>query len=416
MLDVEEHFMIKDLYRKGVSISEIARRTGHDRKTVRKLATTPLAARPSRSVSAQRAHKLDPFLPYLQARLGEGVFNAAKLLLEIKAQGYQGGKTQLKDWLQPQRPPRPVAATVRFETEPGEQAQTDWAHFGTIIHQGQPKKLYAFLMTLGFSRVMFLTFMISTDITAFLRGHLQAFHYFGGVPRKMLHDNLKTAVLERRSDGTIHFHPRYLDFADYYGFAPHACRPYRAQTKGKVERGVEYVRGNFWVGLHFRDLDDLNCQARSWLDTVANTRVHGTTGVVPFSRLAEEGLVPLLAKPDYDTSALLTRQSSRDCLISYAGNFYSLPAAYAQQQVVIKVTPTDELRILTIQGQEIACHALSRGHNERITCPEHYAPLRSRSTTLPQVTPQDAPPQLLLGAPAVEVRALAEYDAVLEVV
>jgi hypothetical protein len=99
------------------------------------------------------------------------------------------------------------------------------------------------------------------------------------------------------------------------------------------------VRGNFWVGLHFSDLDDLNRQARTWLDTIANMRVHGTTGVVPFSRLADEGLVPLIGKPDYDTSALLVRQSSRDCLISYGGNFYSVPAAYAQQQLLIKVTP-----------------------------------------------------------------------------
>jgi len=407
--------MIKDLYRKGVSISEIARRTGHDRKTVRKLATAPLAVSRPHAGHALRAHKLDPFVPYLSGRIGEGVFNAAKLLVEIKGQGYAGGTTQLKDWLKPQRPPRQLAATVRFETDPGEQAQTDWAHFGTISHQGQLKKLYAFLMTLGFSRVMFLTFMVSTDITAFLRGHLAAFHYFGGVPRKMLHDNLKTAVLDRRSDGSIHFHPRYLDFADYYGFAPHACRPYRAQTKGKVERGVEYVRGNFWVGLHFRDLSDLNTQARTWLDTIATTRVHGTTGVVPFSRLADEGLVPLLGKPDYDTSALLTRQSSRDCLISYGGNFYSVPAAYAQQQLLIKVTPTDELRILTIEGLQIACHPLSRGHNERITRPEHYAPLRSCSTAVTTPSVQDATPRQALGAPAVEVRALAEYEAVLEV-
>jgi transposase len=123
-------------------------------------------------------------------------------------------------------------------------------------------------------------------------------------------------VLERRADATIHWHPQYLDFASYYGFRPHACQPYRAQTKGKVECSIGYMRGNFWPGLRAEDLAAMNTQARGWLDTVANMRVHGTAGVVPFTRLAQEGLLPLTAKPPYDTSLLVPRQSSRDGLVS----------------------------------------------------------------------------------------------------
>ena len=134
---------------------------------------------------------------------------------------------------------------------------------------------------------MYLEFTISMKVTWWLRCHVHAFHYLGGVAREVLHDNLKTAVLSRPRPGVIRWNQRYLDFADYYGFKPRACQPYRAQTKGKVESGVAYVRKNFWVGLDYVDLDDLNCQAVGWLDTIANVRIHGTTGEVPFERLPE---------------------------------------------------------------------------------------------------------------------------------
>lgn len=247
MLGVEDRFVIKDLYRKGVSISEIARQTGHDRKTVRKIATSPLAVTAERAPAPRRVHKLDPFVPYLERRVAEGVCNAAKLFVEVRSQGYTGGKTRLKDWLQTRRPQRVPDPVVRFETAPGDQAQVDFAAFGTIRHQGREHRLYAFVMTLGWSRMLFVRFCVTCDWVAFLRGHLAAFTHFGGTPRTVLHDNLKSAVLERRG-GQVRFHPRYLDFADYYGFTPRACQPYRARTKGKVERAVRYVRENFWPG------------------------------------------------------------------------------------------------------------------------------------------------------------------------
>jgi transposase len=136
MLDVEEHFMIKDLYRKGISISEIARRTGRDRKTVRKLAAAPLVPPCVRAQPAARTHKLDSFVPYLQGRIGEGSSMPPNCSPKSASKATLA-QTQLKDWLKPQRPARQVAATVRFETDPGEQAQTD-CHFGTITHQGKP--------------------------------------------------------------------------------------------------------------------------------------------------------------------------------------------------------------------------------------------------------------------------------------
>lgn len=416
MLGVEERFMIHDLYRNGVSISEIARLTGHDRKTVRSVLTQPLV--PSPRPRKPRVRKLDPYLPYLTQRIADGVFNARKLYQEIQAQGYPGKETQVRDFVQPFRQARSVQATVRFETEPGEQAQVDWGHFGFIHHDGRQRRLYAFVMTLGWSRVLYLEFTVSLDLIRFLCGHQHAFHYFGGVPQQVLHDNLKTAVLDRIG-GRIHWHPQYLDFAHYYGSTPRACQPYRAQTKGKVERGIQYVRGNFWVGLAFTDLADLNRQARVWLDTVANVRCHGTTGESPFDRLPREDLQSLAGKPDYDTSLVSYRWSSRDCLISYAGNAYSVPASAARQRLLVRETEAGDLIIIGPDGVEVARHRLARGVNQRLIVPAHYdglgrpvpslAPARSGAVQVGPAATQ------LPDAPVVEVRSLSDYDQVIGV-
>lgn len=417
MLKVEIRFMIKDLYRRGVTISDIARITGHSRGTIRGIVHSPVNAPPRRR--ATRAKKLDPFVPYLEKRMEEGVFNCKKLLDEIRKQGYDGSWSLVKNFVQPYREERRQEATVRFETEPGEQAQVDWAHFGFIEHHGCRRRLYAFVMMLSWSRDLYLEFTVSADTAWWLRCHVHGFHYFDGVPRVVLHDNLKTAVLEREADGTIHWNPRYLDFADYYGFSPRACRPYRAQTKGKVESAIRYVRGNFWSGLRFVDLADLNRQAMDWLDGTANLRVHGTTGEVPFFRLPLEQLLPLDGKPDYDTSLITFRRSTKDCFVSYDGNFYSVPADYARRTLQAKETEDDQLIILDMEDEEIARHRLVQGRNLRVAVAAHYAHLRCgsrpgrRRGAIQLPTPPDGP--FLPAAPEVETRPLTWYDQILEV-
>lgn len=416
MLTVEDRFVIKELYRAGVSISEIARRTGHDRKTIRHMVQAPLLE--EHRPRARKRQKIDPFVPYLKERIGLGVLNARKLYGEIAARGYAGGESQVRAFVHTFRPPAAPHATVRFETAPGEQAQVDWGHFGAIWHEGRRRRLYAFVMTLGWSRALYLEFTVAADLTWFLRGHQHAFAYFGGAPRQVVHDNLKTAVLGRGADGRVHWQPQYLDFAHYYGFAPHACRPYRAQTKGKVERSIGYVRGNFWPGLQAEDLADLNGQARAWLDAVANTRRHGTTGVAPFDRLSREreGLTALAGKPPYDTSLVLPRQVSRDCLVSYASNLYSVPAAYARQRVLLRVTEGDEVVITGIHGEEAARHRVARGQHQRIIQPAHYqglapaAPVAAATFRQSAVATPTLDLATLLAAPVVEARPLAVYD------
>jgi transposase len=417
MLKLEHRIMIKDLSQRGLSISMIAEVTGYNRRTVRKVVNGPLSV-PAKKRKPRKS-KLDPFVPYLLKRIQEGVLNCSKLYDELKKQGYQGGRSLVKNFVQPHREAQRQVATVRFETEPGEQAQVDWGHFGFIEHRGVRRKLYVFVMTLGWSSAMYIEFTVSADAAWWLRCHMHAFAYFGGVPQVVLHDNLKTAVLSRDGDGAIHWNQRYLDFAGYYGFTPKACRPYRAQTKGKVESGVKYVRGNFWPGLAYVDLADLNRQARDWLDLTANVRIHGTTGEVPFSRLPLETLQPTLSKPVYDTSLITFRRATKDCFVSYEGNYYSVPSEDAGKTLQVIETEAGELLILNAYDQPVAEHRLVSGRHQRITVRAHYANIRQNQvpTRRPVAVQLSAPVSLadLPAAPEVETRPLTWYDQLAEV-
>jgi transposase len=412
MLNLEDRFMIRDLHRKGVSISEIARQTGHDRKTIRKIIKGELAPRPVRRRRKQPT-KLAPYEGYLKQRIGEGVLNTRKLLRELKVRGYQGGLTQLILYVQPYRTSREERAVRRFETQPGQQAQVDWGLFGYISHEGRQQRLYAFVMTLAYSRMMYLEFTLRTDISAWLRCHQHALAYFGGVPQEILHDNLKTAVLSRGAGGKIHWNARYLDFALYYGFTPYPCRPYRAQTKGKVERTIGYIRENFWVGTHFVDLDDLNAQRWEWLASVANVRVHGTTGVSPLSRLSEEQLQPL-PRQHFDTSLVVHRRAGRDCTIHYRGNVYSVPALHAQQMLLLRETEDGRLCVYTAEQQLIAEHRVLKGRFQRSLVASHYAGLPSPALPRPPLLARQIAPHLQDLAPQVETRPLSLYGQLLE--
>jgi len=417
MLALEERFMIRELYRKGVSISEIARRTGRDRKTIRHIATAPDLSPPKPQRQA-KACKIDPYAPYLERRIAEGVLNARKLYGEILAQGYPGKESKVREFVHERRPEKEPTGSMRFETAPGEQGQVDWGHFGFITHHGRTCRLYAFVMTLGWSRACYVHFTTSSDTTWFIRCHLHAFAYLGGVPRHLLYDNLKSVVERRDAAGKVQWNPRFLDFADLAGFSPQACQPYRPQTKGKVENGVKYVRGNFWPGLHFRDLDDLNTQALVWLNTTANLRVHGTTGEGPFTRLPLEALQPAAKALTYDTSVITTRRSSKDCFISYAGNLYSVPAPYARKTLQVKISEAQELVICSEVGDVLARHRILLGRHERSVQVDHFrglAPLALRTEQAAAVQESlSADHPLFWDAPVVEVRPLSVYDRLLQ--
>lgn len=294
---------IRVLARQGHSIKAIARELGVSRNTVRKYlrGESYLPAYRSRT---PRPTKLDPFTDYLRERVAAAHprwIPATVLLREIQERGYEGGISQLKVFLAPFKK-REAEPVVRFETDAGQQMQADF----TTIRRGR-EPLKAFVATLGYSRATFVLFSVREDSPAWLEGLRGAFTYFGGVPAEVLFDNASSIITERDAYGAgQHRWQRELAaLAEEYGFRPRVCRPYRARTKGKVERFNRYLKESFVTplaatlksaGLHL-DVEAANAHVGRWLEEVAHQRVHGTTGVKPALRLAEERevLLPLPA-------------------------------------------------------------------------------------------------------------------------
>lgn len=328
-----EMFSIKELYAELRSIREVARRTGHDRKTVR----TSISAQelPRYKPRPPRPSTVDPFTPYLVSRIAKGVLNCNVLLGAIRALGYTGGKSILTAFVAPYRVPRAAQAGQRFETLPGPQAQVDWAYFRYEDEGGQRQTVYACVSLRSFSRFMDVEFTERMDLDTLLRCLLNAFEAGGGVPKEVLFAPMKQVVLGRNDRGEVEWHPRMADFAALVGFRPQACRPRRAQTKGKGERLIRYVRENFWPGRRFTNLADLNEQAREWCAR-ANRRVHGTTGAVPAEQLACEPRQPVPERPRVEHLLGEARKVSRDGVVSWGGCRYGVPWPWAGAQVVVK--------------------------------------------------------------------------------
>lgn len=294
MLGGELALEIRVLGKHGKGVREIAREMGVSRNTVRRYLRDPEAAR--YRPRPPRPGKLAPFEGYIAARIASAApdrLEATVLLRELRERGYEGGYTILKDHLVRLRPAAGPEPVVRFETAPGEQMQVDWA----TIRRGADR-LSVFVATLGWSRAAYVEFVPDERLETLLACHEHAFLAFGGVPREVLYDNMRTVVLERDryGRGRHRFHPGFLDFAGHCGFRPRLCQPYRAQSKGKVERFICYLRGSFWVPLASRlaaegvvaDGAAANLAVGRWLREVANARVHATTGEVPATRLEEE--------------------------------------------------------------------------------------------------------------------------------
>lgn len=375
MLNKEKWVLIRalsNMAKEGLSVSEIARQTGHDRKTVRKYL---LAKEEPKYNALRRGSKLDSYKDYIRIRLKEiPELSNRRILREIKAQGYTGSRSILGEFTKPLREAKQKEAVIRFETIPGEQAQVDWSSFGTIEEYGLKKRLYCFSMVLGFSRALYIEFTTSQDIFSFLSCHQNAFLYFGGYTRSILYDNTKTVVLSR-CEGNIQWNRVFMDFAGFYGFRPTLCGLYRAKTKGKVERPFYYIWQDFFVGNKFEGLDDLNQKTVNWLNTLANTRIHGTTKEVPFKRLKKENLLPLKDRL-YDTSFIGIRKASSDCFISYEGNRYSVPYQHSRKNLTVKA---DRERIkIYIPGEvePVAVHSLFKGKGKDISEPKHFEELK----------------------------------------
>lgn len=399
---------IRQLRRDGLSISEIARLTGRNRRTVRKYLSSSMT-RPQYRQQKPRESKLSPYVAYLEARLKQGAWNATVLLRELREQGYTGGYTILKDWLSPQREAAKTVATRRFETAPGQQAQVDWGSVGFIELPDRTRlDLSAFVMTLGYSRAMHAELCVDEQLPALLRAHEAAFQAFGGVPAEIVYDNMRTVLQGYDPRGEPRWHPVLRDFAAYWGFRPWVCQPYRPQTKGKVERGIGYLKGNFLCGREATSLEDLQAQLRAWLGQVANRRVHGTTHRwIPEAWEEEKPkLQPLGTRCPYPYVPEVTRKVATDAFVDYGTNRYSVPWQHVGHEV--QVRQADERIEILHGGAVIAQHRALAGRYQVQAVPAHhqgmpYGPSGRRKATSVLVVP---------AAPQVETRSLAVYDAV----
>lgn len=284
----------------------------------------------------QRASKLDPFKTSIAECLEkDATVTAAVIEQRLRALGYKGGHSILREYLQKARPQaQPARAFVRMEPAPGDRFEVDWGHFGALEYSGDKRKLYAFALVEAHSRMLYLEFTHSQSFETFARCHVHAFAAWGGVAREIAYDNLATAVAEH--DGRlVRFLPRFLAFAREHGFYPRACNPAAGWEKGKVERAIGYVRQSFWPLREFKDLEDINRQARQWASEIANQRQHRETRQRPVDRFQPATLSPLPVIPyDYrDTAELLVH---KDLRLQFDGNRYCVPPRYVGRRLTVK--------------------------------------------------------------------------------
>lgn len=392
MLRKEDFAVIEALNKRGVYLKDIAEELEVHPRTVKRALQRGGAPKAERKVGAS---KLDPYKAKVDELLAEGVWNSRVILREIQALGYEGRSTMLRLYIQPKRVLRSGRATVRFETEPGKQLQSDWGEVVTEIG-GVRCKVYFIVNELGYSRRFHFWCTESNDAEHTYEGLIHSLEYFGGGTQEVLVDNQKCAVLQASNTGSPRFNERFVDLAKWYGFTPRACKPYRARTKGKDERMVSYIKHNFFVRYRsFESWAHLNQLAEQWLREEADLRVHGTVKEVVAERFEREKVhLQPLPSLRYDTSYLEYRQVAWDGYIDVRGNRYSVPAALVGQRVAVRIGLDGLLRIFQAD-QLVSSHWLKNRQKGWSTLREHQAEMWKH--TLPEV----------------EQRSLAVYEEVL---
>lgn len=366
---------IRNERKKGLSYTEIARMHHIDPRTAKKYAQSD--TKPVYTLTAPKPSKLDPYKHLIDMWLEEAPYSAVRIHEKLMEQGCDCKYTIVRQYVATKKADLNEKATVRFETMPGLQGQVDWGFFENykVLENGEYKKLYCFLMILGYSRMRYIEFVTDMSTTTLIKCHINAFRYFGGYPEEILYDNMKQVVVKRLiKQSESELNKQFEDFAGFYGYKPVLCRPYRGQTKGKVERTVRYVRENFMVGIRYNSLADLNSQAHAWCNKI-NAKIHGTTNERPIDRLSEENLLPL--KREYIIDKINLRRVEKDCLISYAGNKYSVPAEYVGRDVTVIVL--DHMLAAYFEGKQIALHKLSYNRNTLNVNKEHYQSMIMKS-------------------------------------
>jgi transposase len=353
-------------YVEGLGIRTIARRLSMARKTVRKL----LGRAPKQlAPPTPRSSILDPHLPTIRRMLEETPELTAPAVLErLRALGYTGGVSILRDRMREIRPRLQRDAFLTLDFRPGEAVQVDWADFGYAI-PGCPRRVSAFVMALCYSRYLYIEFTLSQAMGSFLRCMERGLAFFGGVTLADIFDNMKT-VLSPRPGATV-FNPRFLEYARARGFAVQACNVRRGNEKGRVERPIGFIRDRFWLGRRFADLLDPNVQGTRWRDDFANNRVHEVTGKVPALVFEHEEKRLLRAIPPvpFDTDELLSTGVTKTYRVTFDRNRYSVPSRLVGQSVLVRAN--DDTVSIFLGPKQVARHARSWGIGEDVKHDSH---------------------------------------------
>lgn len=367
--DILRHHLVDDW-----PTGTIARELGVHHDVVRRvLAQRGAWQAPTLSV---RARMLDTYLPFVEATLEKYPrLHASRVFQMAKDRGYPGSESHFRRLIARIRPRPAPEPFARLDMPAAEQAQVDWASFGTLLVGRARRPLHAFVMTLSWSRMVWLQFFYDMQRPSFLRGHIDALHFFGGVPRRLLYDNLKSACIEREGRAA-RFNESLLEMASYYGFEPILATPRRGNEKGRVERTIRYVRTSFFAAREFRDLDDLNQQAISWTEGLSASRRwqddDRTTVGAQFQH--ERTLLRALPPTPFEALERIEARVGRTPFVRFDTNDYSLPCAHVRRMVTVVAEP-HRLRIV-VDGQVVAEHKRSFDRRTTIEDPAHTQELK----------------------------------------
>ena len=373
MMDYPTWCRMKELAeRDKLSAAQIARELGLAARTVRTWLDQPYRPRKT----ARRTSKLDSFKGHILGLLQQHHYSAVQVLSILREQGFKGGITVVKDYIQQVRP-RATEAYLTLSFAPGECVQVDWGSWEMISVGNTRRRLSFFVMVLGYSRMLYVEFTLGQSQEHFLACHRHAFEFFGGVPVNVIVDNCKTAILSHPYGLTPMLNPHYADFAAHYGFTVKACNVGKANEKGIVENGVGYVKHNFLSGRPISEFLSLNPAVQLWLEQTANVRIHGTTRQRPVDLfLAEKPMLKALPPHPYDCALISTVVANCQFRVRVDGNRYSVPASYAGRKLLLKLYPQ---RLCLYEGEKlVAEHLRSYERGLDIELPEHVRPLLER--------------------------------------
>lgn len=375
MISAEQYAQIRRLFfAEHWKVNTIASELGLHHDTVERAIEADRFVRAARQI---RPSLLDPYKPFIDDVLDRHPrLRATRLLEMVKGRGYVGGYVPVMRYVRAVRPTAKAEAFLKLSTMPGEQAQVDWGHFGTIQVGNATRSLSCFVLVLSWSRAMFARFTLDQTLETFLRGHALAFERLGGAPRRILYDNLKSVVIERVGEH-IRFHPQILECAGHYHFAPVPCAPYRGNEKGKVERAIQYLRHGFFAARRFASVDDLNGQLTDWTERIAHARsVPGDPTRRPVSAALTDEQPRLLPLPVHRFACDHVRPiaSGKQPYVRFDRNDYSIPHDRIRQTLTLIASET-EVRVVDAVGTELARHRRSYDSAVVVEDPAHLGKL-----------------------------------------